>query len=235
MTHIMTDPLNTDPLNTDPRCAETAHACHAQDLSDRAGDVPDKGVTGVDLVVEGLCRLGRERNPAAVRGLITAAAATLPGAVDAALTIRVGERLITTGQTSDLPLAVDALQYRHGGPCVDAATAMAISVDARGERDKGRDFVHAEDLRVEARWPAFAQATVQQTPVLSVLAYRLTLGDLGEDVLGSLNLYAVRPHAFTPETITAGRRLAAYTAVVLARVAQRGAEDADATASGISR
>jgi ANTAR domain/GAF domain len=161
---------------------------------------------GVDLVV-GLRSLGADRSVAAVRLLVTKAAARLPGAVDAALTVRAGDALRTVAQTSSLPLAVDALQYEHGGPCIDAAVTSDITV-------------HAEDLRSDNRWSAFADAALQKTPVLGVLSYRLFIDD-DDDVIGSLNLYATKPHAFDCDTVSAGQRLAAHAAVVLAYAAER--------------
>ena len=169
--------------------------------------VPAPG--GVDQVIEELRALGPDPSLNTVRELVTAAAvASLPGAVDAALTVRTAGKLRTVAQTGALPLAVDALQYEHGGPCVDAATTPTA-------------VVHAEDLRTDTRWPAFAHAALEQTPVLGVLSYRLSIGHHDDAPVGSLNLYATKPHAFTADTITAGERLAAYTAVLLAYATAR--------------
>jgi hypothetical protein len=185
--------------------AKTGAALQAQHDSEATHPVCAKGV---DIMVEGLRALGHDRSLAAVMRLTArAAVASLPGAIDAALTVRAGDRFSTVAQTSDLPLVVDALQYQHGGPCVDAL----LSADA---------VVHADDLRTDGRWPAFTAAAVAQTQVLGILSYRLFVGHQDE-AIGLLNLYASKPHAFDPDTVTAGERLAAYAAVVLAYAAER--------------
>ena len=157
---------------------------------------------GVDIVIDGLRELGAEPSAEAVMRLITsAAAASLAECAEAALTVLCGEGPTTRAATSDLPVDVGALQYEHGGPCVDAL---------RGEDT----VVYASDLSTESRWPAFI-AAVAGMRVRSVLSYRLYLNR--NDPIGTLNLYARTPHAFTPDEVHAGERLAAYAAVMLAR------------------
>jgi ANTAR domain-containing protein/GAF domain-containing protein len=164
-------------------------------------------VNAVDLMVEGLRSLGHDRSVAAVMRLATTAAvAGLSGAVDAAVTVRAGGGFRTVAPTSDLPPMIDALQYEHGGPCVDAVLTT-------------ESVLHANDLRSEHRWPSLTAAALAGTPVLGMLSYRLFVGH-HDETIGSLNLYATKPHAFDPETVTAGERLAAYTAVVLAYAAE---------------
>ena len=185
---------------------EADHTDQPQDGEGSDSQQP-AGAHAVDLVVEGLRELGQDRSLAAVMALTTTAAASLPGAVCAALTVRAGDGFSTVAQTSDLPLAVDALQNEHGGPCIDAVLTAAR-------------LLHADDLRTEHRWPAFTTAALDHTPVLAMLSYRLSVTH-DEDAFGSLNLYATKPHAFDSDTVTAGERLAAYTAVVLGYAAER--------------
>lgn len=178
---------------------------------------PPSTVSGVDLVVEGLRALGNDRSAAEVSRLITTSAlASMPGAAAAGLSIRVKGRFRTVAQTSELPLAVDTLQYERGaGPCLDAArnppAGSDVGVDA---------VVYVEDLRTDDRWPAFAQAALEQTPALGMLCYRLVI-DHRNDPIGLLSLYATKPHAFDPDTIAAGQRLATYAGVVLAYATER--------------
>ena len=77
---------------------------------------------------------------------------------------------------------LDAVQYLAGGPCVDARAA---------ERPL---TYRADDPADEATWQAFARATAHQA-----VATTLTLPVLGEEgaVVGSINLYASAPEAFT--------------------------------------
>ena len=101
---------------------------------------------------------------------------------------------------------VDALQYALGGPCVTAL----IEPDP---------VQHADNLDAEDRWPQFATAAVQQTPVRSVLSYRLAVDQ--EHPIASLNLYATRPHAFTPRAVCETADLAGQAAIALAYLAER--------------
>lgn len=161
---------------------------------------------GVDLLVEGLWGLGTDRSLPAIMRLTThAAAVSLPGANDASITVRAGHRFATKAPTSDLPCAVDALQYAHGGPCLDAVQGT-------------EPVLRIENLRTECRWPAFSAAALVHTPVLSMLSYRLQIG--AEDPIGALNVFGTTPQAFDAETVTAGKHLAAYAAAVLAYAAK---------------
>lgn len=76
--------------------------------------------------------------------------------------------------------ALDGVQYLDGGPCVDG-----VEVDEVIEYREG-------DPLGESRWQMFARATavagIESTLTLPVLA--------GEEVAGSVNLYAATPDAF---------------------------------------
>jgi GAF domain-containing protein len=125
---------------------------------------------------------------------------------DASLTMRSGETITTQAPTGVVPETLDGLQYLYGGPCVDAAFGA-------------EPFVHCEDLRNESRWPGFTAEALVQSPVLSIVSYRLWIGQ--DATIGSLNLYAGKPHAFDPDTIAHGQHLAAYAAVILANARQQ--------------
>jgi GAF domain-containing protein len=101
---------------------------------------------------------------------------------------------------------VDALQYALGGPCVTALLEPGA-------------VQHADDLDHEDRWPQFASAVVQQTPVRSVLSYGLAVDP--ERPIASLNLSATRPHAFTPDTVRVTADLAGQATIALAHLAER--------------
>jgi ANTAR domain len=191
-----------------PRLPQQSQHGRCAGLDSTCDDAQSPAAGGVEQVIEELRELGPGPSLNAVRELIVAAAvASLPGAVDAALTVCAAGKVRTVAQTGAVPLMVDALQYEHGGPCVEAATTLTA-------------VVHAEDLRTDRRWPAFTQVALEQTPVLGVLAYRLSIGH-DQAPVGSLNLYATKPHAFSADTITAGEGFAAYTAVLLAYAAAR--------------
>jgi hypothetical protein len=71
----------------------------------------------------------------------------------------------------------------------------------------------------EDRWPEFASAAVQQTPVRSVLSYRLAADQ--QRPIGSLNLYATRRHAFTPDAVRDTADVAGQATIALAYLAER--------------
>ena len=133
----------------------------------------------------------------------------IPAADAAGLTVPTSTGPATRAATmtlADTVDTVDALQYALGGPCVTAL----LEPDA---------VQHADDLDAEDRWPEFATAAVQQTPVRSVLSYRLAVDQ--ERPIASLNLYATRPHAFTPDTVRETADLAGQATIALAYLAER--------------
>lgn len=84
--------------------------------------------------------------------------------------------------TSDEIAVLDAVQYLHGGPCVDAAhTDEVLQVDTDDEA-----------VLDEAGWHQFARATAAHA-VASTLS--LPVLDNGE-VVGTINLYAASARAF---------------------------------------
>ena len=130
----------------------------------------------------------------------------IPAAEAAGLTVPTIAGPATRATTMSLADTVDALQYTLGGPCVTAL----LEPDA---------VQHADDLDAEHRWPEFASAAIQQTPVRSVLSYRLAVDQ--ERPIASLNLYATRPYAFTPDTVRDTADLAEQATIALAYLAER--------------
>jgi hypothetical protein len=61
------------------------------------------------------------------------------------------------------------------------------------------------DLRTENRWPLFARAIVDQSPVRSMLSFGLFLT---EENRAGLNLYATHPGAFTNQSTATGSMFA---------------------------
>lgn len=95
---------------------------------------------------------------------------------------RLEEDLTFTVVSTDLDVAtMDAVQYVGGGPCVDGAHA-----DAALEYDEG-------DVLDEERWRLFAEANaahgIRSTLTLPVRGH-------GDQVVGTVNLYAGSSHAF---------------------------------------
>ena len=111
----------------------------------------------------------------------------------------------TTAQSDELPYQWDQLQYEHGeGPCLEAAATNGVE--------------SAPDLRTENRWPLFARAIVDQTPVRSMLSFRLFLTEQNR---AALNLYATKPGAFTDQSTATGAMFAAYASMALIAAARQ--------------
>jgi hypothetical protein len=110
------------------------------------------------------------------------AAAAVPRAVAAGLTlVRGTQRPRTLAATDLLVEQVDAIQYDMGeGPCLEAI-----------EDD---DIIRADELAADPRWPKFSSRVVTETPVRSMFAARLFLGN-GDQ--GALNFYAKSARGFT--------------------------------------
>jgi hypothetical protein len=170
------------------------------------GPVERNGERRVDLT--GLVRsLAAEPTvEEAMRRLTEYTVEHIPAADAAGLTVPTSAGPATRAATMTLADTVDALQYALGGPCVTAL----LEPDA---------VQHADDLDADNRWPEFASAAVQQTPVRSVLSYRLAVDQ--DRPIASLNLYATSPHAFTPDTLVETADLAGQATIALAYLAER--------------
>lgn len=95
--------------------------------------------------------------------------------------------------------AVDRIQYGTGdGPCVEAAA-------------QGHTVVSGRLGTGEARWPQFVAAT-RSLAVESVLSLPLTAE---QQVIGSINLYSRRRHAFDDQAVAAGEQFARPAAASL--------------------
>jgi hypothetical protein len=130
----------------------------------------------------------------------------VPAADAAGLTVPTIAGPVTRAATMSLADNVDALQYALGGPCVTAL-------------QEPNAVQHADDLDADDRWPEFAAAAVRQTPVRSLLSYRLAVDK--QRPIASLNLYATRPYAFTPDAVRHTADLAGQATIALAYLAER--------------
>lgn len=85
--------------------------------------------------------------------------------------------------TSEVPERGDKIQYATGqGPCLEAVREHAT--------------FRVDDLSSDSRWPAFGQQAVAELGVRSMIAHVLPVED---QVLGAVNVYAMRPGAFRGE------------------------------------
>jgi hypothetical protein len=127
------------------------------------------------------------------------AAVAITGADHAAITLeRAGRPPETVYSTGELPLRVDALQYRFGeGPCVAALAE--------------NDLVWVNDLAEDDRFPQFSPGAVD-LGVRSMLSTRLFLS---KDDRAALNLYSTRPRAFQPAQLPLAAIFASYASLLL--------------------
>ncbi|MEO5832108.1 MAG: GAF and ANTAR domain-containing protein [Nakamurella sp.] len=128
----------------------------------------------------------------------------IPGTEEAAITLVRHKRPGTVATTGGIAVPLDELQYETGyGPCLDA----------------GRDNVinHIEDATTETRWPRYIPPARDHG-----LASSLSLPIPVESYLvGALNLYATRPHAFEPSSVDLGDALAAHITAALTHAETR--------------
>ena len=124
------------------------------------------------------------------------AVAAIPGAEGAGLTLLEQDAAQTVVATADFVRAVDDVQYRlWEGPCVSAVQDGEVHTSG--------------NLGGARQWPRFGPAA-GRLGVHSALSIPLVLG---EEVLGSLNVYAATREAFPPEAADIGRVFAGPAAV----------------------
>lgn len=124
----------------------------------------------------------------------------LPPAEYAAISLVYPGGVIETPAASGDPArAVDAIQYEETeGPCLSAI------------HDEGCYLTG--DLAQESRWPRFAERTIAETGIRSMLSFKLFVED---DCLGALNLYSEQRNAFDERSQAVGEALAAHAAIAM--------------------
>ena len=144
----------------------------------------------------------------------------IPGADEVSMTLIRDDNPFTTASTGQLSLDADEMQYeRDYGPCMDAGRAGLLLV--------------VDDMRVETRWPDYA-AKVVERGVLSSASVPLPVQDV---VIGALNVYATKAHAFPESALRVAEMFAAFAAVAVAnaheytRSAERARQMQEAMAS----
>lgn len=150
---------------------------------------------------------GHRDTDAALAALTEMAAAEVPGAQYAGVTLGSSGKFRTIAPTDDIVRAVDQIQYDLGsGPCVDAA----IEDDA----------FCADDLRSDERWPDFGKKASDATGILSMLSFRLFL-EHDQSVIAAINMYSTEPGAFGAESRARGLLLATHGALAVSGAAAR--------------
>jgi hypothetical protein len=132
--------------------------------------------------------------------VVKVAAYAVPHAQVCGLTlIRGASRPRTVAATGELPLTVDALQYRIGeGPCLAAAQQVAVA--------------RVDDLSVDRQWPIFGSACVAATGIRSMLSFHLPLR--GDD-RAAMNFYARAVGVFDETDVGVGSILATFAGLAI--------------------
>jgi GAF domain-containing protein len=153
--------------------------------------------------------LSRETPESTLRLIAALVVRVIPGCDGAGVSVIAGRRILTVAQTDETAERVDQIQRETGqGPCIVAATQQ----DAPAS-------VIVDDMQAESRWPDYANR-VSAIGVGSMIAFPLR----ADELLGSLNLYATKPHAFTQEDGAVGAVFAAHAAVALANAQTHAAD-----------
>lgn len=137
-------------------------------------------------------------NDAVLSYLTDYAVSAIPGADYAGITVTGGRgRVETLVATHAYPKLLDEIQTRHSeGPYLEAAS--------------GSEPVRVDDLASDLRWPAYGIDAVAETPIRSVMSFKLFTA---RQSLGALNVYADQPHAFDSAAEEVGVVFATHAAL----------------------
>lgn len=129
--------------------------------------------------------------------LTDSALKSMPDAQYAGVTIASREgKVRTVGATNRYPVLLDEIQQRNGGPCLSAAWEHHV--------------IRINDMTLERRWPGFCRDTTEQSPIRSIMSFRLFTDYQN---LSALNFYAEQSDAFDDEALELGLTLATHTAL----------------------
>jgi GAF domain-containing protein len=132
--------------------------------------------------------------------ITTIAREAMPGPEAASITLIRGEQAYTAAYDGQMAMDADELQYARGyGPCMDAGRA-------------GQVFL-VDDMRTEKRWPDYAR-NASEHGVGSSLSVPLPFQGV---MIGALNTYAGRPHAFGDDDLALAQEVAAWVALAVER------------------
>lgn len=133
------------------------------------------------------------------RQILRHAAAAMPAAKHADLSIVQDGHTRSIATTSDLPAKVHEIRLTTGqGPSLDVLDT--------------NDLVLTNDIAGDPRWPEFAAQLVDCTQIRSIASYRLYLGRSHK---AALTFYSEWPHAYDDTAIATGAIYAAYCSLAL--------------------
>jgi hypothetical protein len=171
-------------------------------MASQSAAEPDDSAELADAIVRLADALGTEDGELDLQAVLRLAVASIPNADHIGLSLVEGSRpprsLAASGA---VPAQVDAVQHKlEEGPCLEA-----IDQD---------ELVSVDDVASDRNWPRFAAEVTALTPVRSMFAVRMALG---EDRSAALNCYADRPDAFDDLDFAAGTVLAGLISTALQR------------------
>lgn len=133
------------------------------------------------------------------RGIVDIAAGLMPRCEHAGVIVVEDGKPRTLASTDAVPDHVNAIQFDIGdGPALDV-----LVVD---------DYLKADDLADDPRWPQFGRKAVDICGIRSMISYRLYLGRRRGAVL---SFYSTWPHAFDDVAAAMGAIFAAYCSLAL--------------------
>jgi GAF domain-containing protein len=172
--------------------------------------VEDGGVKALHEELARVVLVGRDL-PQVLAEITTIARRAMPGSEATSITLIRNDEPFTAAHDGQLALDADELQYeRDYGPCVDAGRS-------------GLKFL-IDDMRTEQRWPDYAQHAVTRG-VGSSLSVPLPFQSA---IIGGLNNYSTRPHAFSEEDVAVGEEVASWVAFAVANASAAAATAEDA-------
>jgi ANTAR domain/GAF domain len=129
----------------------------------------------------------------------------VPGCRHASLSVLRDGKFITLGASDEEARRIDDLEREVGeGPCLDAILE---------ERPQ-----HDPDITDQATWPELAKRAMAETPVRSMLAFRLVHDGAKS---GALNLFGDTPNALGEESLAQGTIMSAFASVAIAMAQER--------------
>ena len=165
----------------------------------KAADEQERTVADLASRLSDLARELQEKEDtdALLADIVHAALDLIPHVAAASISLVQGRRTVQSRAASgELPRIIDELQSTFAqGPCIDAAYDERI--------------VRVPDMRLEKRWPDFAQAAFD-AGARSMLCFQLFVKG---DNLGALNLYGEDVDAFDEDSEQVGLLVASHAAV----------------------
>ena len=135
-----------------------------------------------------------------LQAVVDATRSTLPGHVDASVSVLIGGQPATAVYTGQVAVDLDESQYERGhGPCLQAALT--------GE------LVEIADARIETRWPDYTPRAVERGSLSS-----LSVPIPTEGLAAGLNVYATEPNVFDESVRTAARTFAGSAAAAISNM-----------------